>query len=146
MRGEEAEDHSTGRLGGKFRPFHNTKRQMEYYGVFCGGTIIIDGSSGALAPFPGLFSIKAIKRAPFVDGGSEEGVRGPCETKHTGRFSSIIVINHQVKIFIHPRETLLLPQEELTGDVGIGSSVFCLASYSSAGFQSGAFLLCDCAV
>lgn len=80
--------------------------------------------------------LKQIWRAPSVDGGGREGVSGPCRRIHVGRASSIIVINHQLRIFIHHRNTLLPPQGEWSGDVGIGSSVFCLASYSFSSWLS----------
>lgn len=72
--------------------------------------------------------------APFWSWGQWGGCYGSCGRKHAGRSSSIMVISHQVSIFIHHRK-LLLPQDQLYGDVGDGSSTFCLARYPSADSQ-----------
>lgn len=96
---------------GKSSPIFSTlKDKRKIAGFFLGGTLITGVLSGDWLNFLVCCQLTQFRRSPLVASGSKEGVTGPCGRKHADRSSSIIVINHQVKIFIYHRKTPPFPR------------------------------------
>lgn len=88
--------------------------------------------------------LKQFGRAPPIDGGSKEGVRGPRRRGPVGR-ASVIAINHQVKIFLHHRALSFRPKKNYLEMLALDLQCFAWQVICSpAGFQSETFLLGDC--